>query len=92
VTWAALSRGMVVVPSGAGLMSAPPSRPGVAEVAGGAIGRLGRQPERSAGFGDADLRPHLAAYKRPRSVRFVPDLPKTPTGKVMRREPKTLDS
>src|SRR6266581_2845403 len=37
-------------------------------------------------------RPHLAAYKRPRSVRFVPDLPKTSTGKVMRRELKTLDS
>ena len=35
---------------------------------------------------------HLAAYKRPRSVRFVPDLPKTSTGKVMRRELKTLDS
>ena len=26
-----------------------------------------------------------------RSVRFVPDLPKTSTGKVMRRELKTLD-
>jgi long-chain acyl-CoA synthetase len=37
-------------------------------------------------------RPHLAAYKRPRSVRFVPDLPKTSTGKVMRRELKTLDT
>ena len=36
-------------------------------------------------------RAHLAAYKRPRSVRFVPDLPKTSTGKVMRRELKTLD-
>jgi len=36
-------------------------------------------------------RPYLAAYKRPRSVRFVPDLPKTSTGKVMRRELKTLD-
>jgi long-chain acyl-CoA synthetase len=36
-------------------------------------------------------RPHLAAYKRPRSVRFVPDLPKTSTGKVMRRQLKTLD-
>jgi len=36
-------------------------------------------------------RPHLAAYKRPRSIRFVPDLPKTSTGKVMRRELKTLD-
>ncbi|WP_232665238.1 class I adenylate-forming enzyme family protein [Pseudonocardia sp. TRM90224] len=28
----------------------------------------------------------LAAYKRPRLVRFVDDLPKTSTGKVMRRE------
>jgi long-chain acyl-CoA synthetase len=36
-------------------------------------------------------RPHLAAYKLPRSIRFVPDLPKTSTGKVMRRELKTLD-
>jgi long-chain acyl-CoA synthetase len=36
-------------------------------------------------------RPHLAAYKLPRSVRFVPDLPKTSTGKVMRRELKNLD-
>src|SRR6516162_5079178 len=36
-------------------------------------------------------RPHLAAYKLPRSVRFVPDLPKTSTGKVMRRHLKTLD-
>ena len=37
-------------------------------------------------------RPHLAAYKLPRSVRFVADLPKTSTGKAMRRELKTLDS
>ena len=37
-------------------------------------------------------RPHLAAYKLPRSVRFVPDLPKTSTGKIMRRELKTLDA
>jgi long-chain acyl-CoA synthetase len=36
-------------------------------------------------------RPHLAAYKLPRSVRFVPDLPKTSTGKIMRRELRTLD-
>jgi long-chain acyl-CoA synthetase len=28
----------------------------------------------------------LAAYKRPRMVRFVDDLPKTSTGKIMRRE------
>jgi long-chain acyl-CoA synthetase len=37
-------------------------------------------------------RPHLAACKRPRSVPFVPDLPKTSTGKVMRRELETLDT
>jgi long-chain acyl-CoA synthetase len=36
-------------------------------------------------------RPHLAAYKLPRSVRFVGDLPKTSTGKIMRRELGTLD-
>lgn len=29
---------------------------------------------------------HLAPYKRPRLVRFVDDLPKTSTGKLMRRE------
>jgi long-chain acyl-CoA synthetase len=34
---------------------------------------------------------HLAAYKLPRSVAFVPDLPKTSTGKIMRRELHTLD-
>jgi long-chain acyl-CoA synthetase len=37
-------------------------------------------------------REQLAAYKVPRSVQFVPDLPKTSTGKIMRRELKTLDS
>jgi long-chain acyl-CoA synthetase len=36
-------------------------------------------------------RPHLAAYKLPRSVAFVPDLPKTSTGKIMRRELRNLD-
>jgi acyl-coenzyme A synthetase/AMP-(fatty) acid ligase len=34
----------------------------------------------------------VPAYKLPRSVLFVPDLPKTSTGKVMRRELKTFDS
>ncbi len=37
-------------------------------------------------------RQHLAAYKVPRSVCFVPDLPKTSTGKILRRELKTLDN
>jgi len=39
----------------------------------------------------AYCREHLAAYKVPRMVQFVDDLPKTSTGKVMRRELKTLD-
>lgn len=36
-------------------------------------------------------REHLAAYKIPRQVQFVEDLPKTSTGKIMRRELHTLD-
>lgn len=39
----------------------------------------------------AFCREHLAAYKVPRAVQFVDDLPKTSTGKVMRRELRTLD-
>ncbi|QKT06504.1 AMP-binding protein [Gordonia sp. X0973] len=31
---------------------------------------------------------HIAAYKRPRSIEFVDDLPKTGTGKILRREVK----
>jgi long-chain acyl-CoA synthetase len=37
-------------------------------------------------------RKELAAYKVPRAVQFVADLPKTSTGKIMRRELKTLDA
>jgi long-chain acyl-CoA synthetase len=36
-------------------------------------------------------RQHLAAYKVPREVMFVPALPTTSSGKIMRRELKTLD-
>ena len=36
-------------------------------------------------------RQYLAAYKVPRSVRFVDDLPKTSTGKIMRRQLSTID-
>ena len=39
----------------------------------------------------AFCREHLAAYKVPRAVQFVDDLPKTSTGKVMRRELYRLD-
>jgi long-chain acyl-CoA synthetase len=34
----------------------------------------------------------LAAYKAPRLIQFVADLPKTSTGKIMRRELRKLDS
>jgi len=37
-------------------------------------------------------RERLAAYKVPRRVQFVADLPKTSTGKIMRRQLKTLDN
>jgi long-chain acyl-CoA synthetase len=37
-------------------------------------------------------RDRLAAYKRPRSVRFVAALPQTSTGKIMRRELVKLDT
>ncbi len=36
-------------------------------------------------------RAHLAAYKMPREVQFVPALPTTSSGKIMRRQLKTLD-
>ncbi|SDZ70810.1 long-chain acyl-CoA synthetase [Variovorax sp. YR266] len=37
-------------------------------------------------------RAQLAAYKVPRAVQFVPDLPKTSSGKVMRRKLHELDA
>jgi len=37
-------------------------------------------------------RQKLAAYKVPRSVKFVADLPKTSTGKIMRRQLRALDA
>ena len=39
----------------------------------------------------AFCRNKLAAYKCPRKVQFVDDVPKTSTGKIMRRELFTLD-
>ncbi len=36
-------------------------------------------------------RQHLAAYKMPREVQFVSALPTTSSGKIMRRQLKTLD-
>jgi long-chain acyl-CoA synthetase len=40
---------------------------------------------------DAHCRAHLAAYKVPRAYRFVDDLPKTSTGKIMRRSLTQLE-
>jgi len=40
----------------------------------------------------AFCRAQLAAYKVPRTIQFVADLPKTSTGKIMRRELKKLDA
>ena len=40
----------------------------------------------------AHCRETLAAYKCPRAVQFVDDVPKTSTGKIMRRELYTLDT
>jgi long-chain acyl-CoA synthetase len=37
-------------------------------------------------------RERLAAYKIPRSIQFVPDLPKTSTGKIIRRQLNLLDA
>ena len=37
-------------------------------------------------------REHLAAYKCPRKVIFVNDVPKTSSGKIMRRELNKLDN
>jgi long-chain acyl-CoA synthetase len=39
----------------------------------------------------AFCREHLAAYKVPHAAQFVTDLPKTSTGKIMRRQLKELD-
>jgi long-chain acyl-CoA synthetase len=37
-------------------------------------------------------RERLAAYKTPRALQFVGDLPKTSTGKIVRRELRKLDT
>ena len=79
------------------------SHPAVAMVAVGAVadevkGELARayvvmRPGAQATEGELIdfCRPHLAVYKLPRSVRVVADLPKTSTGKAMRRELRMLD-
>lgn len=39
----------------------------------------------------AYCREHLAAYKVPRAIQFVDDLPKTSSGKIMRRKLMDID-
>ena len=51
--------------------------------------RTGAQPDAAAII--EFCREHLAAYKVPRSVQFVADLPKTSSGKIMRRKLRDLD-
>jgi long-chain acyl-CoA synthetase len=75
--------------------------PGIAEaaVAGVSDGKMGdtmhafvvrRDPELTA----ADVQAHcarcLTGYKRPRAVHFVDELPKSPIGKVVRRELRAI--
>ena len=52
--------------------------------------RQGAQPDEESIM--AHCRKHLAAYKVPRALQFVPDLPKTSTGKIMRRKLRTMDA
>ena len=50
------------------------------------------QPWRPAEFNEADVRnfvrDHVAQYKVPREVRVLDELPRNPTGKILRRELK----
>ncbi|HET9743413.1 MAG TPA: AMP-binding protein [Terriglobales bacterium] len=53
-------------------------------------------PKRDCAVDEAGLldfcRQHLAAYKMPRAIQLVPDLPKTSTGKILRRQLHQLDA
>jgi long-chain acyl-CoA synthetase len=53
------------------------------------VPKSGAQPD-AAGIIEF-CREHLAAYKVPRAVQFVEDLPKTSSGKIMRRKLRDLD-
>jgi long-chain acyl-CoA synthetase len=53
------------------------------------IPKAGSRPDKEGLM--AFCREYLAAYKCPRDIRFVDDLPKTSTGKIMRRELHALD-
>ena len=56
----------------------------------GLCGAEARRGARRRGHSRA-LPAELAAYKAPRAIQFVADLPKTSTGKIMRRELRKLD-
>ena len=55
-----------------------------------ALGDVKRLPEMGAPVTEADVRNwcegNLTGYKRPKIVEFRTELPKTPVGKVLRRE------
>ena len=51
--------------------------------------KTGANPDAAAIIGFC--REHLAAYKVPRAVQFADDLPKTSSGKIMRRKLRDLD-
>ena len=53
------------------------------------VPRLDCEPEAESII--AYCREHLAAYKVPRAVQFVDDLPKTSSGKIMRRKLREID-
>src|SRR5271154_4361039 len=52
--------------------------------------RLGVKPADAEGI-LSHCREQIAAYKAPRALQFVADLPKTSTGKIMRRELRKFD-
>lgn len=66
---------------------------GVPDARSGEVPQLfvvARDPALSAERIDAHCRDHLAAYKRPRHIRFVDALPKSAVGKILRKELRDL--
>ena len=68
---------------------------GVPDEAKGELAKAYVMLKAGVSIGRQDLiehcRTHLAAYKVPRAVQFVEDVPKTSTGKIMRRSLRDID-
>ena len=68
---------------------------GVPDEAKGELAKAYVMLKAGSNIGRQDLidhcRAHLAAYKVPRAVQFVEDVPKTSTGKIMRRSLRDID-